>query len=542
MEVDEASDGTHAQRSKENMMKIGDYVVIQRKNYSKIHKISNKLSVMIGNNQLELDNIIGRPFSTTFRMVPKEKKRNVFVLEECSKAESLVEKLIKDVASGTDNRNIVGDNSSQKLSKEEIVSLRDSGMSGCDIVSQLLENSKTFQEKTEYSQKKYLSKKEKKYFDYVLIRKPTLRLVCDIIYKQDPMKIIGLRCDTLSQLITGVGVSSGGTYIVYESSCEGLPTAALLNYLGDDGYLVHTFPGMTPQRQAIFAMNYSESQKKRLISVSIMSLMEKLNKKVAIESSTSHSQTGDHVQQDINNGGESGHSELTGVTAFMSSSCGAVMNDESGRHVDVCPDTNLKQSVEETEFSRNELLTGDQLSCDRSDENNHFILNSGDIRLDDSGSGVTHQTLTSSNDGREEERIFHDLKRKNAVSEMNEVKKPRWEVDLDRAVDLLSPQNVDGLVVVGREDPADIVLQLLPYLAPSRNFAVYSWCREPLVELYIKLKKDGGVINAHLTETFFRTHQVLPNRTHPDIQMSGSGGYILLGTVVLQHSPKEKNN
>lgn len=537
MEVDEPTDGIYTQCSKEHTMKIGDYVVIQRKSYSKIHKISNKLSVMLGNNQLELDNIVGRPFSTTFRMVPKEKKRNVFVLEECSKAESLVEKLIKDVASGTDNRNIVSDNSSQKLSKEEIVNLRDSGMSGCDIVSQLLENSKTFQEKTEYSQKKYLSKKEKKYFDYVLIRKPTLRLVCDIIYKQDPMKIMGLRCDTLSQLITGVGVSSGGTYIVYESSCEGLPTAALLNYLGDDGYLVHTFPGMTPQRQAIFAMNYDESQKKRLVSVSIQSLMEKLNKKVIIETSTCNSQSEDQVQQDVNNGKESGHLELTGGSFFTSSTCEVVADKESERDAEMCHNTNLKQSIEETEFSRNEHLTGDQISCNRTPQNKNF--SSSETKSNDLGSSETFQTLISSNEGQKEERVGHDLKRKGAVSELNDVKKPRWEMDLDRAVDLLSPQNADGLVVVGREDPTDIVLPLLPFLAPSRNFAVYSWCREPLVELYIKLKKDGGVINAHLTETFFRTHQVLPNRTHPDIQMSGSGGYILLGTVVHQQSPKE---
>lgn len=56
------------------------------------------------------------------------------------------------MTSGVDNREIIDDGSSQKLSTEEIVNLRACGMSAQDIVSQLVENSKTFMNKTEYSQ------------------------------------------------------------------------------------------------------------------------------------------------------------------------------------------------------------------------------------------------------------------------------------------------------------------------------------------------------------------------------------------------------
>ena len=44
------------------------------------------------------------------------------------------------------------DSSSQKLSTEEIQKLREDGVSAQGIVTQLIENSKTFLNKTEYSQ------------------------------------------------------------------------------------------------------------------------------------------------------------------------------------------------------------------------------------------------------------------------------------------------------------------------------------------------------------------------------------------------------
>jgi tRNA (adenine-N(1)-)-methyltransferase non-catalytic subunit len=37
-------------------------------------------------------------------------------------------------------------------------------------------------------------------------------------------------------------------------------------------------------------------------------------------------------------------------------------------------------------------------------------------------------------------------------------------------------------------------------------------------------------VNVVLSEQFFRNQQVLPNRTHPFVNMSASGGYILSGS------------
>nr|CAD7426943.1 unnamed protein product [Timema monikensis] len=397
-------------------VRVGDYVVIQRQCYTKLHKVTQKSMASLGKDQLELDTIIGKPFWTTYKMEGKGKR--LFKLVECDGAESLAEQLIKDVTSGTDNRNIFDDNASQSLSKDEIVGLRDSGLSGQEIVGQLIENSKTFHDKTEYAQKKYLLKKEKKYFEYVTIRKPTLRLVSQIMFRQDPAKIMWLRMDTISQITTAAGIHTQGTYIVYESGCQGLSVASMLNYLGEDGNLIHIHPGNIPQKQAVLAMNFDPQHISKLISVNMYSLLRML---------------------------------------FQENKC---KDDEPAK---------------------------------------------------DSNSNKRKQ---------------------NPSCEENIAKKPRWEQETEKAAILLRNRKVDGLVIVAREYPASIVMALLPFLAVSRPIVVYSSVREPLLDLYLTLKSRGDVVGLRLTETWLRSHQVLPDRSHPDILMSGSGGYMLTGTLV----------
>lgn len=103
---------------------------------------------------------------------------------------------------------------------------------------------------------------------------------------------------------------------------------------------------------------------------------------------------------------------------------------------------------------------------------------------------------------------------------------------LAAAAAVLEGKNADGLVIASRFHPCPVLMGLLPLLAPSRPFVVYSQYKEPLVECYAKLKEHGGAVNLQLTNTWLRHYQVLPNRTHPMLLMSGGGGYLLSGTTV----------
>ena len=46
------------------------------------------------------------------------------------------------------------------------------------------------------------------------------------------------------------------------------------------------------------------------------------------------------------------------------------------------------------------------------------------------------------------------------------------------------------------------------------------------------MKEQGSAVNVNLSETWLRSYQVLPERTHPTVTMSGGGGYLLTGIIV----------
>lgn len=166
--------------------------------------------------------------------------------------------------------------------------MRESAEDSKEIIETLIANSKSFNEKTEFSQEKYIKKKEKKYFDSIQVRKPTLRLITEIFYRQDPDKALGLRMDSLSQLISFSGVNSSGNYLIYESGTSGLVPAAFLNSMGStgDAQVVHMHPGNFPQKQAIFALNLSDSHMNKCMSVNIYSVLRQFYQESNLTTST----------------------------------------------------------------------------------------------------------------------------------------------------------------------------------------------------------------------------------------------------------------
>lgn len=474
----------------ENCIKVGDFVVVQRQAYTKLHRVSSK-ACMLGKDQIDMGAIIGKPVWTTYKMIPKKNAKRAFYLEECNSTESLAEQLIKNVTSGLDNRNIFDDGRSQLLSTEEIVELRTSGLSGQEIVGQLIENSKTFQNKTEYAQEKYLKKKEKKYFEYVTIRWPTIRLISEIMYRVDPGKIMGLRMDTLTQILTAIGLHSNGTYVIYESGCQALVVAAMLNHLSDGGNLVHIHPGNFAQKNAVNAMNFNSEQLSHLVQVNVHSLLRKLwqgnsSKDTNGVIKCEGDKKDDAVEHESSNNDSVKHDEL-------------VQDDKSNIHADEEGEDEDDDDAmnEQIDYGNEEVMEEDQESeLSKTEENTNV------------------------------------KKRKHSDDHESESKKPRWEQDTEKAADILRPCKVDGLVIVSREHPTNILTALLPYLGLSKPFVVYCPWREPLAELYIQLKSKHDTVGLRVTETWLRRHQILPSRTHPDILMSGGGGYLLMGIVV----------
>ncbi|XP_010268703.1 PREDICTED: tRNA (adenine(58)-N(1))-methyltransferase non-catalytic subunit TRM6 isoform X2 [Nelumbo nucifera] len=87
-----------------------------------------------------------------------------------------------------------------------------------------------------------------------------------------------------------------------------------------------------------------------------------------------------------------------------------------------------------------------------------------------------------------------------------------------------------SLIIAAPElDTWKAVQELLPLLSYSAPFAIYHQYLQPLATCMHKLQVTKMAIGLQISEPWLREYQVLPSRTHPCMQMSAFGGYILSG-------------
>merc|ERR1712024_255728 len=73
-----------------------------------------------------------------------------------------------------------------------------------------------------------------------------------------------------------------------------------------------------------------------------------------------------------------------------------------------------------------------------------------------------------------------------------------------QSYELLKSNKMDGLIIVCKQHPSNILLALIKYLAFSRPFVVYSPYKEPLLDAYVAIKDTGKAVMVTLTETWLR--------------------------------------
>jgi len=103
---------------------------------------------------------------------------------------------------------------------------------------------------------------------------------------------------------------------------------------------------------------------------------------------------------------------------------------------------------------------------------------------------------------------------------------------LTRTREELFAGEYDGLIISSDYDPFSIVEMLSPYVAGSGSVVVHSPHIQVLAELQVKMRSSPCFLGVNLTESWLRRYQILPGRTHPMMNMPGSGGYLLHATKV----------
>lgn len=423
----------------------GDYVVLKRGEVFKSVQVENKKKVIFEKQWFFMDNAVGQLYGTMFEIVAGGSLKHKPVKRA---GDSLDSK-----EAGQDNRHIVDDGRSQKLTRDDIETLKEQGLKGQEIVQQLVDNSTTFKDKTEFAQEKYIKKKKKKYESDITVLKPSTRLLAMMYHGREPGKICHLRYDMLAQMLTLGNIHAGSKIIVFET-CAGLVLGSVMERMGGFGSVIQMFPGGGPTRAGMESFGFPS-----------------------------------HFHQTLH------EFPLCKVNAVL-----------AGK---------LDLSEKDTENSRSE-----ETSAEKNSE---------------------AQSMEISLDPQEQMRRAERDRLRELRAQEKKVKMEEKRKKLASAAALLEDRNADGLVIASRFHPCPVLMGLLKFVAPSRPFVVYCQYREPLIECYNKLREQGGVINLRLTDSWLRHYQVLPNRTHPVLLMSGGGGYLLSGTTVNAGAAKTKH-
>ncbi|KAG1713973.1 tRNA (adenine(58)-N(1))-methyltransferase non-catalytic subunit TRM6 [Nymphon striatum] len=273
----------------DNIIKEDDYVILKNKQTCLALKVTKSRQVSVFRNRIKLNSIIGQQFGQRYEI-----RNNTITRIASAPVKSSLDNDAVNLNSSKDNRNIFDDGTSQKLSRSDIEVLKADGLTGDKIVENLIENSSTFKEKTEFSQEKYRNKKKQKYENLYTIYKPTLRLVAEMFYRNNPAKILSkslairdcilalfanahfsryLRVDSLSQMLAMCNVVAGGKYLVFDS-CFGLLTAAVMHRLGGKGFVVQLHSSDLPRRETVEILNFAENELKNLSCLPIQNFLE----------------------------------------------------------------------------------------------------------------------------------------------------------------------------------------------------------------------------------------------------------------------------
>ena len=357
-----------------------------------------------------------------------------------------------------DNRNLLDNNTSQAIDQRQVESMREEGMDGQDIVATLIENSKTFDGKTDFSKAKYITKKQMKYQPRCRILRCTASTITEALFLKDHRRIMNLRVDTMAQILSYSNVCAGSRVFVFECPTMGLLTGALAQRMGGYGQILSIYSGQQP--------SFSD-----MLAKFNLSFPEQYSIKY-IHSSQIFTDLIQESQKD---------------------------DDEDEKDVELKEREQLKWPCPLQPHTRQYLET-----TMKTDEERTAFLAKRCARF---ARKLTRHTFMEAN---------------------------QW---LLRTND---DRKCDSIIIATRYDPTYTLFKLLPYLETSCPFVVLCEFLEPFAECFRELQKQSLAINMRLTDTWLREYQILPGRTHPNMNMSQNGGFLLTGIKLCPSTGKNE--
>jgi len=310
-------------------------------------------------------------------------------------------------------------------------------------------------------------------------------------FKRAPDKILDLRPDSLAQILTWSNVQSGSKVLLMET-CKGLLTGAIMERLGNEGSVLQVHQGNNPTRTIVEQFNFSVEDVDRLacsFPMEKLELFKKLQNTEYSKETMLELILGRNYVQDPTVSGLDGKLKEETLGGDLKE---VIVNIESKR-----VSAEAKQEIVSTEAKK-------------------------DIE----------EPITNNRKRKHEEDSKGDDRSRPKAPKVSYLSREKKIAECERAIGLLKAKDFDSLVIVSRYHPKKLLLSLLEFLPIARPFVVYCQFKEPLMECFVTLRDMKIVTNLEITESWYRNLQVLSNRSHPEIVMSATGGYILRGIKI----------
>jgi len=224
--------------------------------------------------------LLGKPFNSEFELEKDTQLKYIGPINDKT-FQSLSETIVGSVSEpiSTSNKELYDTNTAQQLSSEKISELQETGITGAELVQNIVENSSTFATKTAYSQAKYIKKKEKKYVKKIYVYSPTIMQICQFYMEHEPGKIWNMRFDALS-FIMHVGDIIPGNSLTISENLNGLILGAAVERMGGEGKINYVYPDGHLNIDILTKLNSSSGKKKIVTYTNMQTLLEKTDCKL----------------------------------------------------------------------------------------------------------------------------------------------------------------------------------------------------------------------------------------------------------------------
>jgi tRNA (adenine-N(1)-)-methyltransferase non-catalytic subunit len=217
--------------SDSKIIKEGDKVILVS-NGGKMNlvKVKGRKKFKIANFFIAGDEMIGCTYGTILEKVGNRAtvKKDRYTLDQDHHTFDL------DTVINADNREIDDRKANQNLWYEEIEFKKSKGITGQELIDNIVENSNTFTKRSKFSQEKYLKKLKKKHLFLAELRYPSMHNVCDYAYDAIDNRSVKLRYDALAYILNTSNVTCTSKALIIENT-KGIVTAGAVERMGDRG-------------------------------------------------------------------------------------------------------------------------------------------------------------------------------------------------------------------------------------------------------------------------------------------------------------------